>query len=201
MTMKCFSGWFVIACVVLAPAGVSAQEDQEISSDLSGSIEAAAPGGVDWSGASQAFLTAKAEGLSSGVVGIEKSGRRSVIPVLLPTEIVLPSSESVEFQLSKSGYFAVYPGANFDLIVNGARSDDPVEPGEILYEVRGADTQMRFSQFGATYHLEFECRIVDGAASCLSENEARAVAARMFVAVEPEGGELERLSDDVGDGS
>jgi hypothetical protein len=42
--------------------------------------------------------------------------------------------------------------------------------------------QLAFSRYGADYVIEFECREIDGAESCITEPEAKEFADSLFVA-------------------
>ena len=104
--------------------------------------------------------------------------------VMLPSldELHIQSGESgVKFQPLSDGYFAFYPGADYNIVVNGTnevigdRSDAGDTPMRFSPTTTGA--QVAFTKYGADYLVEFECTKAEGAdPDCISEEDAMSIA-------------------------
>jgi len=110
--------------------------------------------------------------LPSGIVGTAGAGDRPTPPVV-----------------TEDGYFATYHLPKYDAIVNGSKRAY-VAAGQaaqgskekMKFTAGEASAQIAFSRYGADYLIEFECREVDGGASCITEAEAKDFAESLFVA-------------------
>ncbi len=109
--------------------------------------------------------------LPSGVAQIQGAGQAPTIPVV-----------------TKDGYFATYHLPRYDAIVNGSQraiASGQAAQGskeDMKFTTGEASAQLAFSRYGADYVIEFECREVDGAESCITEPEAKEFAESLFVA-------------------
>ena len=91
---------------------------------------------IDWS-AARADLAMIPSDDRDGAFQVASGGQAPPVPVLLPSGIVIPAGAEtqVRFQPLADGYFASYPGAAYDIIVNGtnevigqsAREDDGLD--------------------------------------------------------------------------
>jgi hypothetical protein len=134
---------------------------------------------------------AKAPASAAATIQSVGNGEPPVVPMLLPSGIVQTQSASdrpTPPVVTKDGYFATYHLAKYDAIVNGsaqsyAAHQKAVGNKETMKFTTGeASAQLAFSRYGADYLIEFECRQVDGAASCITEQEAKDFAEGLFVA-------------------
>ena len=109
--------------------------------------------------------------LPSGVANVQTADARPTVPVV-----------------TKDGYFATYHLPRYDAIVNGSQraiaSGQPAagDKEAMRFTTGEASAQLAFSRYGADYLIEFECREVDGAESCITEQEAKDFAESLFVA-------------------
>jgi hypothetical protein len=126
-------------------------------------------------------------------VTIQTAGQEgpSPVPMLLPSGIAVPQGADQRPTIpvvTKDGYFATYHLPRYDAIVNGsqrayAAGSPPANGKEDMKFTTGeASAQLAFSRYGADYVIEFECREVDGAESCINEQEAKEFAESLFVA-------------------
>ncbi len=183
-SMYLFAGLALAACTA---------ETQDVAPEqplLSGDAPVLDARVVDWGAARQARVDAAAAGQSTGMVSIQAEGTGSPVPVMLPSGIVMPQSARPTFRVSDSGYFAQYPGAKYDIIVNGTNQVYDTKAPDATAEERAAmkftpmeaGAQVSFSRFGADYLVEFECRILDSENGCIAQDEAIEVAEGLFVA-------------------
>ncbi|MEM6627937.1 MAG: hypothetical protein AAF719_14665 [Pseudomonadota bacterium] len=143
---------------------------------------------IDWGAARLALTQAADEGLGAGLASVASSGPPAPVPVLLPSGLVRTASAEPRYRPLEDGYFAAYPGPRFDVIVNGTKQ--AFETGGDLSDAREsmlftpseAGAQVSFSRFGADYLVEFECRVLDGEANCITEEEALEISESLFVA-------------------
>ncbi|HAE28357.1 hypothetical protein, partial [Hyphomonas adhaerens] len=113
-----------------------------------------------------------------------QEGDAPPVPVMLPSGIVLPqgAESDVKFQPLSDGYFAFYPGTDYNIVVNGTneiigeRTPGTTEtPMRFIPTMSGA--QVAFTKYGADYLIEFECTHADGQhADCISEEDALSIA-------------------------
>src|SRR5690606_13199316 len=101
------------------------------------------------------------------------------VPVLLPSGIVQAQNARPPALVStEDGYFATYQLPRYDAIVNGslkayeAGAPQAGQKEDMKFTQAEAGAQLAFSRFGADYLIEFECRQLDGAATCITEDEA-----------------------------
>lgn len=176
----------------VAPA--SATPTEEAITDLSGAEKPSQrTRQIDWTAARQARIQAIEAGHTADTVLAQASGNASLspVPVMLPSGIVMPASQKQTVAFTPDGYFASYPGAKYDIIVNGtnevfdtsAMDADEAERLEMKFDAVDAGAQVAFSRFGADYLVEFECNILDGDTGCITEEQALAVVNGLFVAV------------------
>ena len=151
---------------------------------------------IDWVAARQARIEAIDAGVAqdNALIQVQGAGLGSPVPVMLPTGIVVPANEQPLFATSGDGYFASYPGAIYDIIVNGTNEvwgdssedlDDAARQTPVFTQ-NEAGAQVSFSRFGADYLVEFECNILNGENSCITEEQALSVIEGLFVAVADE---------------
>jgi hypothetical protein len=115
----------------------------------------------------------------------------SPVPMLLPSGVALPQGADQRPTIpvvTKDGYFATYHLPRYDAIVNGSQraiASGQAAQGDkeaMKFTTGEASAQLAFSRYGADYVIEFECREVDGAESCITEQEAKEFADSLFVA-------------------
>lgn len=148
---------------------------------------------IDWVAARQAKIQAIEAGQNADSAIAQAAGNASLspVPVMLPSGIVMPANEKQTVAFTPDGYFASYPGAKYDIIVNGTNevfdtsspNADADELSQMKFNEMEAGAQISFSRFGADYLVEFECNFLDGDTSCISEEEAKSVVDGLFVAV------------------
>ncbi|MEZ6000133.1 hypothetical protein [Hyphomonas sp.] len=123
-------------------------------------------------------------GSSGNFMTASQEGDPPPVPVMLPSGIVLPqdAESDVKFQPLSDGYFAFYPGTDYNIVVNGTneiigeRSPGVTDtPMRFIPTMSGA--QVAFTKYGADYLIEFECTVADGEhADCISEEDALSIA-------------------------
>lgn len=137
---------------------------------------------VDWEAAVQAAATT-----DGTVQPFAVGGEAPRVPILVPTGLALAQNDSVSFRATNDGYFAVYPGPVYDVVVNGT-AEAYVAPEARMAEgdrpemrVTGTEQglQVALTRFGADYLVEFECK--SGDATCISEEDARRVVTELVV--------------------
>lgn len=188
-------------CAVLAACNAESPADQ---------AETAAPGGVAEvsldTGADKAntnvtsnidWAAARADRTSPGgeqeqLVQAQSGGEQPPVPILLPTGIVTVQSATgggPVFRQMSDGYVASYPGALYDVVVNGTNQvatidGEATKPrGEPVFTATVAGAQVALSRYGADYLVEFECHVLDEETdTCIGEAEALQVAESLIVA-------------------
>lgn len=155
---------------------------------------------IDWDGA-RADL---APSVSRGAVSPQSVGQPAAkVPVLVPGRNAIarsapPPGELVTTQSAGSepiirqtddGYFAFYPGAAYNVTING--TNQYVETDEIertnpdrepKFSVTMAGAQVWLTRYGADYLIEFECNILEeGTDTCIDEATAMDMADRLIV--------------------
>jgi len=181
---------------VHAPASSGPSSDTSSSSGNDGTAQAAAEdypvrpqamastATIDWA-AARADVAAQA-GVGGGVSTFEiASGEEAPpVPVMLPSldELHIQSGESgVKFQPLSDGYFAVYPGADYNIVVNGTNEviGERTDAGDTSMRFSPTTTgaQVAFTKYGADYLVEFECTNASGEnPECISEEDAMSIA-------------------------
>jgi hypothetical protein len=142
---------------------------------------------IDWD-AARADLSKRPADAPATVQSVGKDGPAPV-PMLLPSGIVLTASDRpTPPVVTEDGYFATYHLPKYDAIVNGSKrayaaaGQAAGDKAAMKFTIGEASAQLSFSRYGADYLIEFECREVDGAESCITEPEAKEFAERLFVA-------------------
>lgn len=145
---------------------------------------------IDWEAARRDMASRSAE---SGETGFQVQSGSSAppVPVLLPTGIVIPqgAESGVKFQPMADGYFATYPGIDYDIIVNGTNEvigaretgEEPDEP-VLHFHPTLSGAEVAFTRYGADYLVQFECNEVRGEiAECIDEEEALEVTRTLVI--------------------
>jgi len=145
---------------------------------------------IDWDAARRDLA---ASGDRETTFNIQSGGNAPPVPVLLPSGPVRTASAGgpqPQFRPVPDGYFAVYPGEDYNLIVNGTNEVTNVpggSPGDGESEdMRFVETStgaiVSFSRYGADYMVEFECLgSGEEGGSCITEDEALAVAEEIVI--------------------
>lgn len=141
---------------------------------------------IDWS-AARADLAARESDERNDTFTVETGAAAPPVPVLLPTGIVIPASaqSDAKFQPLQDGYFAVYPGIDYDIVVNGtnevagAAETDPDRP--MTYQSQMTGAMVSFSRYGADYLVQFECKD-DVRGNCISEEDAMSITESLVIA-------------------
>ncbi|MBU6318274.1 MAG: hypothetical protein KGS00_01355 [Alphaproteobacteria bacterium] len=149
---------------------------------------AAADQTIDWEAARAAKAAGPATDSAVTIQSVTGQGGLPQVPVLLPSGIVqAQDARPPALVATPDGYFATYQTPRYDAIVNGTKkaysagvSDGSARP-DMAFTLGEASAQLSFSRFGADYLIEFECRQIDAAESCISEDEAKAFADSLFV--------------------
>ena len=139
---------------------------------------------IDWA-AARADVASHSSEDADGNFRVASEGDAPPVPVMLPSGIVLPAGteSDVKFQNLSDGYFAFYPGADYNIIVNGTneiigeRAPGVTDmPMRFIPTMSGA--QVAFTRYGADYLIEFECTAAEGehVDDCISEDDAMSVA-------------------------
>ncbi|WP_084398452.1 hypothetical protein [Henriciella aquimarina] len=138
---------------------------------------------IDWEAARNDLA---ASGERDTTFSIQSGSSAPPVPVLLPTGPVRTASaggEPPQFRPLDDGYYAMYPGEDYTLIVNGtnevtdAPGDASADPGEIKYTPTSTGAIVTFVRYGASYMVEFECKgSGQEGGDCISEEEALTVA-------------------------
>lgn len=147
----------------------------------------AVEGVIDW----QAARDAKAkQAITDTPITVQSADGKMEppkVPVLLPSGIVqTASAKPPALVATKDGYFATYHLPKYDAVVNGsnkgyAAGGKAGDKEAMKFTTGEASAQLSFSRFGADYLIEFECREVDGANSCITEDQAKEFADSLFV--------------------
>ncbi len=146
---------------------------------------------IDWS-AARADFASRTDREAGDVTIQSAAGAPPKVPVLLPSGIVIPQSATRGPMIRElpDGYFASYPGARYDIVLNGTSEVELVEGkprGERddapRFTATAAGAQVALSRYGADYLIEFECNEIDAeTGTCIDEAEALSVAEGLVVA-------------------
>ena len=147
---------------------------------------------IDWEAARRDMASVPGDERGTGAFQVQSGAEAAPVPVLLPTGIVVPQSAEggVKFQPMSDGYFATYPGVDYDIVVNGSNevvgardSGDISGDTEPAFVATASGAQVAFSRYGADYLIEFECKNSSGAApTCIGEDEALEIARKLVIA-------------------
>lgn len=142
---------------------------------------------IDW----ETARADKAKAPASDVVTVQQVNPNSgpvKVPMLLPSGIVqAQNAKPPAIVPTADGYFANYHLPKYDATVNGSAQSYSGTGGKVgdkaamKFTQGDASAQLSFSRYGADYLIEFECREIDGADSCITEDEAKAFADSLFV--------------------
>ena len=138
---------------------------------------------IDWA-AARADVAANSSEERNGNFTVASEGEAPPVPVMLPSGIVLPAGteSDVKFQPLTDGYFAFYPGTDYNIVVNGTNEiigerAPGVENTPLRFIPTMTGAQVAFTKYGADYLVEFECTHTVGAeADCISEADAMSIA-------------------------
>lgn len=145
---------------------------------------------IDWN-AARADLAAIPSEDRQGAFQIASDAEAPPVPILLPTGLVMPAGaeSDVRFQPLEDGYFASYPGIDYDIIVNGTnevigtRQSGGSDVEDMRFQTNVSGAQVSLSRYGADYLIEFECKDMDGGEpACISEEEALEIARKLVIA-------------------
>lgn len=116
------------------------------------------------------------------------------VPILLPSMPVSAASSdenAMSFRPLEDGYYAVYPGDTYDMIINGtdrlvATSGREAVPSdtELRFEETMTGAQVAFSRYGASYLVQFACKSPAAALGdgCVTEEDARTAVQDLLLA-------------------
>ncbi|MGB3627057.1 MAG: hypothetical protein WA989_14595 [Henriciella sp.] len=146
---------------------------------------------IDWE-AARTDLASSPASEDDGAFNIQSGSTAPPVPVLLPTMPVRPAGTTdgpqPQFRPVPDGYFAVFPGQDYNLIVNGTNlvTDIPnvenVETEDMTYSETTTGAIVSFSRYGADYMIEFECLgSGEEGGDCITEDEAKAVAEEIVI--------------------
>ena len=147
---------------------------------------------IDWESARRDMASQPVP--EGGAVSIASGPTDTAVPILLPSSPVTTASadgEAMRFRPLSDGYYAVYPGADYDMIINGtdklaaAPDGAPVSAdSELRFEETMTGAQVAFSRYGASYLVEFACKSDEAITgpSCITEQEALAAVQDLLVA-------------------
>lgn len=145
---------------------------------------------IDWEAARQDLAAAQEQDTT---FNIQSGSSAPPVPVLLPTGPVRTASADgpqPQFRPVPDGYFAVFPGEEYNLIVNGTNEVTDVPgsaPGDghseaMKYIETSTGAMVSFSRYGADYMVEFECLgSGEEGGSCITEDEALTVAEEIVI--------------------
>lgn len=151
---------------------------------------AGAESAIDWE-AARRDLAARPIDEREGSFQIASGEAAPSVPVFLPSSPVAAQSGdvAVRFQPVSDGYYAFFPGDEYDIIVNGtnkiiAAPGTAIQPrGEALnFQPTTDGAQVVFSRYGADYLVEFQCKqLTGGLPLCITEEEAIAFAEDLVI--------------------
>ncbi len=145
---------------------------------------------IDWD---SARLDMAASVPADGQVGfqIASGDAAPAVPIFLPSAPVgIQGGEAgVRFQPVADGYYAFFPGTDYDVIINGTNQviegpDEAVRmrTEEMVFQTTMTGAQVVFARYGADYLVEFECRaLAAGQPSCIDREEALAFVAELVI--------------------
>lgn len=144
---------------------------------------------IDWE-AARRDLAGNSE--TDTTFNIQSGSSAPPVPVLLPSGPVRTASaaggQQPQFRPLDDGYFAVFPGAQYNLIVNGTNQVTDVPElenagtGDMKYVETTTGAIVTFSRYGADYMVEFECLgSGEEGGSCVTEEEALSVAEEIVI--------------------
>ncbi|MEQ8320771.1 MAG: hypothetical protein RH946_10940 [Rhodospirillales bacterium] len=181
--------------IAAAPAAVPADTADVSASDPEGVVRPQAvesTAGIDWDAARRDMASVPSDERGQGSFQVQSGSQAAPVPVLLPTGIVVPQSAEggVKFQPMSDGYFATYPGVDYDIVVNGTNevigardAGETTVDTDLKFVSTASGAQVIFSRYGADYLIEFECKNATGASpTCITEDDALAIARKLVIA-------------------
>ncbi len=201
----------VLAALAIAACGPAAEETGQIdqrspapsppeagqASDEPSPVRPAAlrrEAQIDWQAARRDLAGTPQAEMGGSSFSVQSGETAPPVPVLLPRGLVMPEmagGDRPRFRELPDGYYAVYPGPDYSVTVNGtnvvrASNDDaPADrPAGMRYTSTMWGAQVALSRYGADYLVEFECKSTTGAqgGDCITEDEALAIAERLTIA-------------------
>lgn len=145
---------------------------------------------IDWNAARQDMASIPSDE-RDGSFQVASGQTAPPVPVLLPTGIVVVqgTGNQPRFQPLTDGYYAAYPGIDYDIIVNGTNEvlGSPLDAAEgadtIRFQSTGSGAMVSFSKYGADYLVEFECKNIQGDnPDCITEEDAIKTARDLIIA-------------------
>lgn len=146
---------------------------------------------IDWDAARSDFA---ARPVTDGNAFTIASENAPPVPVLLPSAPVSVASDGddgVQFRPLNDGYYAVYPGDAYDMIINGTDrlAAAPGRSGtasdtDLRFEETITGAQVAFSRYGASYLVEFACKSDEAVTGdgCINEADAKAAVTDLLLA-------------------
>ncbi len=146
---------------------------------------------IDWTKAREDMAARDVSNDDETAFQVASGDAAAPVPVLLPSGIVSTAGTGnpPRFQPLSDGYFAAYPGTEYDIIVNGTNEvagegrtaeDANTEP---RFLATSAGAQVSFARYGADYLIEFECNEISGTdGTCISEEDALRIANELIIA-------------------
>lgn len=144
---------------------------------------------IDWEKARADFAARPAVDENAFTVASENA---PPVPVLLPSapvSVASDGSDGVQFRPLNDGYYAVYPGEAYDMIINGTDrlAAAPGRSGtasdtDLRFEETMTGAQVAFSRYGASYLVEFACKSEGASDGCVSEDDAKAAVQDLLLA-------------------
>ncbi len=135
---------------------------------------------IDWDAARRDLAARPPSDLED--IQVATGGQALPVPLMMPGEGVVVASGDVNFQPLKDGYFANFPGAKYNMIINGtnlvagpAGAATTARTAAYRFLSTATGAQVAFSKYGADYLVDFECNEVDETGSCITEEEALAI--------------------------
>jgi len=147
---------------------------------------------IDWSTARSDL--AKAGNGSAGSVRVQSGSNAPPVPVLLPSgqtaSVQAAGGETPALRQLADGYYATYPGRDYDISVSGTNqvygeaAEGETGEAELVFLPTVSGAQVSLKRYGASYLVEFECKGQAGAqgAACIDEAEALEVARNLVIA-------------------
>ncbi|WP_291078993.1 hypothetical protein [Hyphomonas sp.] len=161
------------------------------TADTDGPVVVASTATIDWDAARADMAARSGEDRETGFQ-VASGNSAPPVPVLLPTGIVVAQSaeNGVRFQPMSDGYFAYYPGIDYDIVVNGTNevfgTTGDAEDGDapdLMFTPTMTGAQVTFSRYGADYLVEFECKAAQTAEGvCITEQEALEITEKLVIA-------------------
>ncbi|MEL7548056.1 MAG: hypothetical protein AAGJ84_15490 [Pseudomonadota bacterium] len=168
--------------------------EPDSSAEESIEVASARKADIDWA-AARAEYAGQPLPAETDAFGIASMGSAPSVPVLLPTAPIRAASSdgtpSFKVMPMNDGYYAVFDGEAYDMIINGSdritpiRADEPgLDPEALRFEETVTGAQVSFKRFGAAYLVEFNCngRPPGPDLNCVTEDEAIAAVQDLLVA-------------------